>query len=619
MLRKLLINLERRPERLALHDIEAQNMQVVKAVDGSSLTKEQMMNAPVRKNWRDPWQNRRFTKGEYGCFASHIECWKIVAEQNEPMLICEDDVIFTPYYDETFLKNKLGPGVDFILLGYNENYPQNIVYHGDGFLTPGFPYNTHAYILDPVAARKLLNLTKTKDFSMIPLDDWFSERLAAGELNIVACEMDMANQQPRDAFPSDVDANTSPYFENFNIHVLTCSTDDWKAYRLFESAEKHGISITNIGKGVEWKGTDMSGPGGGQKLNLLQDYIKDVPDTDIVFFVDGYDVFFTDNLNTIMDRWFSFNRRALFGAEKYCWPDTSIALQFPEQETAYKYLNSGTFIAEVETLRQILSDPVADFSDDQLYVQKKYLEGSLDIGIDSEQFIFQVYDESVGKNAYNQIVNYETSCTGCLFHGNGGEAAKRKLDQLYKLFSFTNDMFIEPQFVRNIEKDMLEVSFLSEEGCKALIDIAEAQGTWEPLPDDLFPAQEIRLKELGLLPQFEAFWTEHIAPVVEKYWHPIKMYGVRDAFVMKYTPETQNKLALHHDASLVTGSVKLNDNYEGGRLYYPRQDKSNDSTPVGKCILFPGQVTHGHKCEEITRGTKYSLTIWTSRYDGDVM
>ena len=164
---------------------------------------------------------------------------------------------------------------------------------------------------------------------------------------------------------------------------------------------------------------------------------------------------------------------------------------------------------------------------------------------------------------------------------------------------------------------MLEVNFLSKKGCEVLIDIAEDHGDWEPLPYDKFPAQEIRVSELGIYEEFEAFWEEHIVPVVEKYWHPLQMYGVRDAFVMQYTPDTQNKLALHHDASLVTGSIKLNDDYEGGSLVYPRQHMSNDETEVGKCILFPGQVTHGHQCLEITKGTKYSLTVWTSRYEGD--
>jgi procollagen-lysine,2-oxoglutarate 5-dioxygenase len=278
--------------------------------------------------------------------------------------------------------------------------------------------------------------------------------------------------------------------------VLTCSTDDWKAYRLFDSAEKYGINITNLGKEVEWRGTDMSGPGGGQKLNLLREYIEKVPDTDVIFFVDGYDVFFADDLNSIIDRWLDFNRRALFGAEKYCWPDTSLANQFPPQETEYKYLNSGTFIAEVETLRQILSDPVADSSDDQLYVQQQYLRGELDIAIDAEQYIFQTYDESVSKNAWGQLVNKETNCTGCVFHGNGGPEAKKKLDSLYLQFLFDERSFIAPNIVKNLSNDMLEVSFLSDYGCKALIDIAENHGDWEPLPYDKFPAQEMRLSEL---------------------------------------------------------------------------------------------------------------------------
>ena len=93
---------------------------------------------------------------------------------------------------------------------------------------------------------------------------------------------------------------------------------------------------------------------------------------------------------------------------------------------------------------------------------------------------------------------------------------------------------------------------------------------------------------------------------------------IRDsAFLIKYDLKGQRKLRLHTDASLVTGSVKLNDDYTGGELYFPRQDFSNKDVPVGKCILFPGQVTHSHTSKELLSGTKYSLTMWTNRYDGD--
>ena len=45
---------------------------------------------------------------------------------------------------------------------------------------------------------------------------------------------------------------------------------------------------------------------------------------------------------------------------------------------------------------------------------------------------------------------------------------------------------------------------------------------------------------------------------------------------------------------------------------------SNKDIPVGKCLLFPGQVTHGHLSTKLESGTKYSLTIWSSRYEGDI-
>ena len=70
--------------------------------------------------------------------------------------------------------------------------------------------------------------------------------------------------------------------------------------------------------------------------------------------------------------------------------------------------------------------------------------------------------------------------------------------------------------------------------------------------------------------------------------------------------------------SLVSGSMKLNNNYEGGVLRFPRQGVDNSQAPVGSIIIWPGQVSHGHECTTLTSGTKYGLTLWTSRLDGDV-
>ena len=101
-----------------------------------------------------------------------------------------------------------------------------------------------------------------------------------------------------------------------------------------------------------------------------------------------------------------------------------------------------------------------------------------------------------------------------------------------------------------------------------------------------------------------------------EYWHPCHMWGLRDAFIIKYEMDKQRELRVHNDASLVTGSVKLNDDYTGGLLEFPRQKFTTKMYQLASVYYFPGQVTHGHTSTLLESGTKYSLTIWSSRYEG---
>ena len=163
---------------------------------------------------------------------------------------------------------------------------------------------------------------------------------------------------------------------------------------------------------------------------------------------------------------------------------------------------------------------------------------------------------------------------------------------------------------------MILIDFMSTDMCKKMISLSEKH-TFKSLSYDKVKGQELRLKEFGLWDELEEHWNKHIYPIVSEFWNPCHMWGMRDAFLIKYEMDKQRDLPLHNDASLVTGSVKLNDDYEGGVLEFPRQKLSNKDIPIGKCILFPGQVTHGHLSTPITEGTKYSLTIWSQRYTGD--
>jgi hypothetical protein len=211
-------------------------------------------------------------------------------------------------------------------------------------------------------------------------------------------------------------------------------------------------------------------------------------------------------------------------------------------------------------------------------------------------------------------------CAPCIYHGNGGPGAKKQFVELANTLGYK-----EPQPVpylmtldyEEVAPEILVTDFLTEQQCDYLIHKSEQYGNWGELNGDKFPAQEIRLKELGLWDEYERLWKEKLGLIAEKHWKPMQHIGLRDAFTMKYTMDTQRALGFHTDASLVTGSVKLNDDYEGAELIFPRQNFSNLDVPKGKCILFPSEVTHGHYVPELQSGVKYSLTMWTSRFEGD--
>jgi len=614
-MKKFVINLKRRPDRKE-HFIEKnptlEDYTFVEAVDGN----EDLSEYKTRPGWIDPYQNRGIVPTEVACFLSHRKMWEKCVELNEPIYVIEDDAIInTDLWDEEFYDHTIKYW-DMLYLQRNENKPEFAIKIGDRLERPWYPYNTTAYVICPKGAKKLLNTNIMED-GIIPVDEYIPEQIRNASLMALALQEDSCNQAHTDVLASDIRTDR----RDMTVHVITIGTDITKMKKLYHSASKHYISINNWGFGVEWKGTDMTGPGGGMKVNILKKHIADLPDTDILLFTDAYDVFYSDSLVTIKERYLDMGHKVLFSAEEVCWPDPSLGNQFPSVHTKYRYLNSGTFIGEVGELKKILEhEDIEDHQDDQLFYQKAYLEGIYDIGLDVEGYIFQCHEPNItmlGEQLYNQ----ETKCCPCIYHGNGGPEAKEVFERIYKqrydesspIFSMPADTF------EVIDKDMLLIDFMTEAQCAELIELAEKNGDWKSLPNDTTPAQELRLKELNLYIALEEHWEKNVKPIIEKYWDPLVVYGVRDAFLLRYSPATQSKLKLHHDASHVTGSVKLNSNYSGGELSFPRQGISNADIPVGKLLLFPGQVTHPHECLELTEGVKYSMTIWSQRYVGDIL
>ena len=571
------------------------------AIEGKKLTYDALLSLDFDTDhwWRDPILKRKLTWGEIGCFLSHYKLWEECVDSGEPMLIMEDDAVLKQHLPQEIIKS------EFTYLCYHEMMP------GCGDVR--YPYWTAAYALTPEAAQTLLDTDIDKN--IIPVDEYLPRM--TDKLNMSF--YDLASQTPRSVTGTDIEPHDElSLAHDFKTHVLTCGDDAERMTMLTQSSEELGVFPTNILKDA-WHGGTMAGPGGGQKINELIDYIEreHLPDHDVILFTDAFDVFYGRKLDIIVGRFLGFNSDLVFAAEKYLWPDKT--LQFPPSTTPFRYLNSGCFIGRVGEIKRVCSLLIKDEEDDQLYLQKQFLTGRFSIALDVEQYIFMTNSEDacIKKGRLNSPSG---GCYSCIYHGNGGEAAKSKLNSLYRAF-FPQLAFayVTPTQYEVIGNEMLLIDFMTESQCQEWIDIGEKHGGWAPHPNDKFPSHDIHLKKLGLWDEMDAWWNKIAAPVFEQYWLPTQNHHLRKAFLMRYCENTQKTLGLHNDASMVTGSVKLNDDYEGATLYFPRHGVTNKDVPIGKMILFPGQVTHGHYVDELTAGTKYSLTLWSARYNGDLL
>ena len=621
-MKKFIINLPDRTDRLDLFhktnpNINAEPFKYV--FDGRQITHDELIKKgfDTDKSWKDPILQTHLTKGEVGCFLSHWYVWQYAIESNETIIVFEDDAIISDRYNEDEI-NELLEVYNFIYLGYKEMGKREEI--NDTIVIPDYPYWTVSYVVTPEAARILT--TEYAKKNIIPVDEYLP--IALKNCKPVAYKNNVVTPHSRSKVGSDVYANSrEDFFIDFKSHHVTVGTEEWKCKKLYESAQQNNIETINLGKGIVWEGGNMNKSGGGHKVNLLREYISMLPDHDVLFFSDAYDIIISTSLDEITGRYLEFKHDIIFSSERFCWPSEELATEIiatnktiePYNDTPYKYLNSGMFIGTVKHIKKLLNE-IPNDSDDQLYYQKEYISKRHDIVLDLEGYIFTCFDPKVTINQ-GQLYNPVTKCYSCVYHGNGGESAKEHYKTIYdKLYSSSLISYIPTHNYEVISDDIICIDFMTPYMCDKMIEIADGH-KFDNLSYDKVPGRELRLTEMGLWEELEKHWLKTVYDISYKYWDPCHIYGLRDAFIIRYSMDTQRSLKRHHDASLVTGSVKLNDEYTGGELQFPRQGITNSDIPVGKCLLFPGQVSHPHLSSELESGVKYSLTIWSSRYTGD--
>jgi 2OG-Fe(II) oxygenase superfamily len=186
------------------------------------------------------------------------------------------------------------------------------------------------------------------------------------------------------------------------------------------------------------------------------------------------------------------------------------------------------------------------------------------------------------------------------------------MDDLQRILGYVDAADDRDLGLTRVGQDLYTMPFWTPEFCASIIRAAEAVGAFEPQPDDPVPGHEVSLAVIS--PRlFEAVQNDiggRVWPQLRTVWPYIDYHGLRDVFVIRYALGEQESLRIHHDVAQVSGSVKLNDDYEGGELEFPLQGFTNETLAVGELVAWPSLVTHPHQTNQLRRGVKYALTIW---------
>ena len=154
--------------------------------------------------------------------------------------------------------------------------------------------------------------------------------------------------------------------------------------------------------------------------------------------------------------------------------------------------------------------------------------------------------------------------------------------------------------------------------CKELIELGETK-EWTNDRHEFYPTTDNLLEVLGMDKIYNKLVNEHIKPLAinrfqleGRSWD----YLADESFIIRYKPEEQAHLSLHHDHSSFTTLVNLNSGeFKGGGTYFPKYKCLVNPKEIGMCTLHPGNITHKHGARPVTEGTRYVVVSFIKNKD----
>lgn len=389
------------------------------------------------KQWYDVHSHRVLTLGEIGCLMSHYMAWEYTKDIDEDILYLEEDISPGPIFGnlKDILREMNNLDFDLAYLGQRTHdvKPKNIGRYFCEVRDYHRPWWTSSYCLSKEGRKKLLS--SPIEYMMCPADDylpsvfkkhsdgWLNEVLgAAGEHKVISTIDRVFSQY---TFTNSTTERGPYLFEKSPFKTFTFSAPaDYPGYlRMLQTAPRFGYQPINVSTGEEW---NTSGTGGLPKFQAMNIALENVPDDEIVLFVDGWDTMFNAGSGILLSRYNrDFKGKMVIASEMLCWPPHIKPERYNNSNHIFRYLNSGVYIGPCKLVRETVKKAIdTQDHDDQGALAEVFLtDKSGNLVLDSDCKLFQCINGAtkfLEVNKYKgNVFNNLTKTEPAVLHFNG--------------------------------------------------------------------------------------------------------------------------------------------------------------------------------------------------------
>jgi hypothetical protein len=223
--------------------------------------------------------------------------------------------------------------------------------------------------------------------------------------------------------------------------VIAFGTNKQAYYDLFiESCKRYNINPVILGWDEKWVGF-------GKKTMMIREYIRSLPEDEIIISVDPFDVIFLSGLEEIENKFNNLPASFLCGALNlgkfngaiYNYEFNKTGKKLKNTPTNYRFLNTGTWISRAGYAGSLFDELVDKYhmtetSMDQRILTGIYIHNSFKIDIDWECQIFHnlLFKDFITRRPDlrdikfydSRIINTSSGSRPCVLHASGNSKMK---------------------------------------------------------------------------------------------------------------------------------------------------------------------------------------------------